>query len=77
VIATRVGGLPEVVQDGVSGFLAPVGDVTGMTERALELLKDPRRYAAMQRAAVARAGDFSTDRIVPQYERLYADVLRE
>lgn len=76
VIASRVGGLPEVVTDGESGFLAGVGDVTAMTERAVEVLRDPERLADMRRGAVARAGDFSADRIVPQYERLYADVLR-
>jgi N-acetyl-alpha-D-glucosaminyl L-malate synthase BshA len=77
VIASRTGGLPEVVEDGVSGFLAPVGDVAGMTERAIELLKNPDRYGTMQLAAVARAAEFSADRIVPQYERLYEDVLRD
>jgi N-acetyl-alpha-D-glucosaminyl L-malate synthase BshA len=76
VIASRVGGLPEVVEDGTSGFLTPVGDVAEMTARALEVLTDPARHAAMTRAAVARAGDFSTERVVPQYERLYEDVLR-
>ena len=77
VIASRVGGLPEVMEDGVSGFLSPVGDVAGMTERAVDILKDPARHEAMQRAAVARAGDFAAERIVPQYERLYEDVLRD
>ncbi|HEY6059102.1 MAG TPA: glycosyltransferase, partial [Gemmatimonadales bacterium] len=77
VIASRTGGLPEVVEDGVSGFLVPVGDVAGMTERAVELLKDPARFAAVQRDALRRAGDFSAERIVPQYERLYEDVLRD
>jgi N-acetyl-alpha-D-glucosaminyl L-malate synthase BshA len=77
VIATRVGGLPEVVEDGVSGYLTPVGDVAAMSERAIELLQDPARHQAMQRAAVARAADFSAERIVPQYERLYEDVLRD
>ena len=76
VIASRTGGIPEVVDDGVSGFLLPVGDVAGMTERALQLLGDAGRYAAMQQAALARAGEYSADRIVPLYERLYEDVLR-
>ena len=76
VIASRTGGLPEVVEDGVSGFLAPVGDVAGMTERAIDLLTNPDRYGPMQAAAVARAAEFSADRIVPRYERLYEEVLR-
>jgi N-acetyl-alpha-D-glucosaminyl L-malate synthase BshA len=77
VIASRVGGLPEVMEDGVSGYLTPVGDVAAMTERAIDILKDTARREAMQRAAVARAGDFAAERIVPQYERLYEDVLRD
>jgi len=76
VIASRVGGIPEVVQDGVSGFLAAVGDVETMTARAIEMLRDPERLEQMRRGAIARAGEFSADRIVPQYERLYEDVLR-
>lgn len=76
VIASRVGGLPEVVTEGESGFLAEVGDVSTMTERAVELLRDPARLDEMRRRAVQRADDFSADRVVPQYERLYEDVLR-
>lgn len=77
VIASRVGGLPEVVTEGESGFLADVGDVATMTERAIEVLRDPERLEEMRRRAVRRADDFSADRIVPQYERLYENVLRD
>jgi len=77
VIASRVGGLPEVVTEGESGFLATVGDVSTMTERAIEVLRDPERLDEMRRRAVQRADDFSADRVVPQYERLYEDVLRD
>jgi glycosyltransferase involved in cell wall biosynthesis len=77
VIASRVGGIPEVVTDGESGYLAAVGDVPTMTERAIEVLRDPARLEEMRHRAVARAADFSADRVVPQYERLYEDVLRD
>ncbi|HKC47421.1 MAG TPA: N-acetyl-alpha-D-glucosaminyl L-malate synthase BshA [Gemmatimonadales bacterium] len=77
VIASRTGGIPEVVTDGESGFLAAVGDVPTMTERAIEVLRDPARLEEMRRGAVTRAADFSADRVVPQYERLYEDVLRD
>jgi N-acetyl-alpha-D-glucosaminyl L-malate synthase BshA len=77
VIASRVGGLPEVVTEGESGFLADVGDVATMTDRAIEVLRDPERLEEMRRHAVRRADDFSADRIVPQYERLYENVLRD
>ena len=77
VIASDVGGLPEVVVQGESGFLAPVGDVTTMTERAIDMLQDPVRHAALRQGAVTRAREFSVDKVVPQYERLYEDVLRD
>ncbi len=75
VIATRVGGLPEVVADGETGALAPLGDVDAMTERALAILRDPAGHARMRTAAAARALEFSTDTIVPRYEQVYREVL--
>jgi N-acetyl-alpha-D-glucosaminyl L-malate synthase BshA len=77
VCATRTGGLPEVVRDGETGFLTPVGDVAAMTARALEILRDPARLEARRRAAAAAALEFSAEKIVPQYERVYADVMRD
>jgi N-acetyl-alpha-D-glucosaminyl L-malate synthase BshA len=75
VVASRAGGLPEVIQDEVTGILEPPGSVEAMGRRAIELLRDPARYAAMREAAIARAREFSADRIVPQYEALYQEVL--
>jgi len=76
VVATRAGGIPEVVDDGITGILEPVGSVEAMGRRAVELLRDPGRYAAMREAAIAKAREFSADRIVPMYEQLYEEVLR-
>jgi glycosyltransferase involved in cell wall biosynthesis len=75
VVATRAGGLPEVIDDGVNGILEPVGSVEAMGRRAVELLRDPARHAAMREAAVAKAEQFSADRIVPMYEGYYREVL--
>ena len=75
VIATREGGLPEVVVDGETGYLVPVGAVDEMTERGVALLKDGTTHERMRRAAAARALEFSAERIVPRYEGLYQDVL--
>ena len=75
VIATRAGGLPEVIEDGVSGILEPPGSVEAMGRRAVDLLRSPDQHAAMSRAAIARAREFSADRIVPQYEALYREVV--
>jgi N-acetyl-alpha-D-glucosaminyl L-malate synthase BshA len=75
VVATRAGGLPEVIDDGVNGILEPVGSVEAMGRRAVELLRDPERHAAMRAAAIAKAEQFSSDRIVPMYEGFYREVL--
>ena len=71
VVATRVGGLPEVIEDGVNGILEPPGSVEAMARRAVELLRDPEGHRRMAEAAVGRAGEFSADKIVPMYEALY------
>jgi N-acetyl-alpha-D-glucosaminyl L-malate synthase BshA len=76
VVATRAGGLPEVVDDGVNGILEPVGSVEAMGRRAVELLRDPERHATMRAAAIAKARGYSADRVVPMYESLYEEVIR-
>jgi N-acetyl-alpha-D-glucosaminyl L-malate synthase BshA len=76
VIASRMGGLPEVVTHGETGFLFPMGNVQEMADAGLSLLKDPDRWTRFSEAARADAiGRFSTDRVVPMYEALYQDVL--
>jgi len=75
VIASTAGGLPEVVDDGVTGFLRPVGDVAGMAAAALRLLGDEdlrQRFGEeARRQAVAR---FSQDTVVGRYRALYEKV---
>lgn len=74
VVGSRVGGLPELIQDGVTGILEPPGSVEAMARRAAELLRDSNRHGAMIAAAVARSRQFSADVIVPKYEALYQAV---
>jgi N-acetyl-alpha-D-glucosaminyl L-malate synthase BshA len=74
VVGSRVGGLPELIQDGVTGLLEPPGSVEAMARRALELLRDPARHRAMMAAVAERARQFSADAIVPKYEALYQAV---
>jgi N-acetyl-alpha-D-glucosaminyl L-malate synthase BshA len=74
VVGTNVGGLPEVVTPD-AGALVPLGDVDAMAEGALGLLRDPARFRAARDAAIRAAQRFSADRIVPQYEALYRQVL--
>ena len=75
VVASRAGGLTEVIDDGVNGILEPVGSVEAMGRRAVELLRDPERYALIRAAAISKAQQFSADQIVPMYEAFYHDVL--
>lgn len=75
VVASRVGGLPEVVTDRVEGILEPVGSVEAMARRAIDLLRDESLHARMRSAALARATEFSIDRVVPQYEEYYQRIL--
>jgi L-malate glycosyltransferase len=76
VVASRVGGLPEVVEDGKSGFLCPVGDYRCMAGRAAELLKSPDRLQAMREEARRRAVEaFPRDRVVSVYEAYYREVM--
>ena len=76
VVASRIGGLPEVVEDGVSGRLLEPGDVDGMAAAAIELLSDPETHARYATAARERAVTrFSEDRVVPLVARAYADAL--
>ena len=75
VVAARVGGVPEVVRDGVTGALLPLGDVEGMAEAVRGFL-DPSRWREASAAAAADArARFATGDVVAQYERLYADAM--
>ncbi len=72
VIATNVGGLPEVVEHGVSGFLHELGDVESMAASAKSLLSDPQALAAFGRAARERAATrFGEGLVFPRYVELY------
>ena len=76
VVGTAAGGLPEVVEDGRSGFLLGVGDVEGMARAAVSLLNDRERWQAFSKEARRRAvEDFPTGAIVARYRKLYEDTL--
>ncbi len=76
-ICSRVGGVPEVVTDGVEGFLVQVRDVQTMAARALEILSNPEKHKEMSQAARQRAlRHFCTEKIIPLYEDLYRRVLQ-
>jgi glycosyltransferase involved in cell wall biosynthesis len=75
-ICSEVGGLPEVIRNGVDGFLVPGHDVKTMAARALEIVTNPQRREQMGAAARQRAlNAFCSDKIIPLYEDLYRRVL--
>ena len=78
VVASRVGGVPEVIEDGVSGFLFAPGDVEGMAASVLKLLKDPALYRRCSSAARARAVEhFPRSALVDAYEACFRRVLAQ
>jgi N-acetyl-alpha-D-glucosaminyl L-malate synthase BshA len=75
VVASRVGGLPEVIEDGRTGFVSDPSDAGAMAERAIDLLLDASRREAMGRAAAEDVrARFSADAVVPRYEAFYEEV---
>jgi N-acetyl-alpha-D-glucosaminyl L-malate synthase BshA len=75
-IATRVGGVPELIDDGVTGLLYPVGAVEDMAAGAVGLLKDRERLEAMREAGRRTAQKrFCSSLVVPHYVKYYEEVL--
>ncbi len=75
VISTNAGGLPEINVDGKTGFLNNVGDVEGMARNAIFILADDDRLNQFKMEAIAQARHFEKHRIIPMYERMYAEVI--
>ena len=76
-VSTRVGGIPEVVEDNQSSVLIPFGDVAALAGALEGLIDDKTRRSALGRAAQARARErFSAEVIVPRYEALYRRLCR-
>ena len=74
-VAWRVGGIPEVVEDGRSGVLVPFGEIGAMVAAVEGLMGDPARRSELGRAAQVRARElFSAEIIVPRYQELYRRV---
>ena len=75
-IATRVGGVPEVIEHEKSGFLSEVGGIDTMSRYAIDLLSDENRLREMGKASRAAAQSrFCTSKIIPQYEEFYRRIL--
>jgi glycosyltransferase involved in cell wall biosynthesis len=71
-VATRVGGVPELITDGEDGFLEAPGDIAAMSQRATQLLTDEPLHNRMALAARHTATTrFCTDLVIPRYESYY------
>ncbi|MBT8487596.1 MAG: N-acetyl-alpha-D-glucosaminyl L-malate synthase BshA [Gemmatimonadetes bacterium] len=76
VVASRTGGLPEVIEDGESGFLREVGDVEAMADAGVRILTDDHlRERISNNARAAAVERFSSEAVVPRYEGYYQQVL--
>ncbi len=75
VVVSKAGGLVEVVDEGQSGFLRPVGDIAAMAEAAVSVLDDRATWQHMSQAAARHAREqFCKDKIIPLYEQFYERV---
>ena len=75
VISSNAGGISEVNIDGVSGYLADIGDVDSMVVRAKELLSNDALHAQFKKQAKEQASKFSLEKIIGKYETIYSDAV--
>ena len=73
VIATDVGGIPEVIEHQKSGFLSPVGNTDDMTKNILRILESKSSLHSYKVQAGKRAQNYDIQKILPAYEKLYND----
>lgn len=76
VISTNAGGLPELNDEGKSGYVCEVGDVESMVEKAIHIL-DNENLSAFKNGALARAKEFDVNNILPMYEDYYQSVVEK
>lgn len=76
VVCTEVGGLPEVVENGVSGYLSPVGDISGMAQQVIHILEDKDRHRRFKHQALETSKKFEIDKVIGQYESLYKEAIK-
>lgn len=75
VISSNAGGLPEVNVEGVTGFLSNVKDVNDMAKNTLKLIENKEVLEKYKQNALKRAQDFSIDKVLPEYEEIYKNLI--
>jgi len=76
VISSNAGGIPEINIHGVTGFLAPVGDIEAMANYSVELLSDENKLIQFKKNALNQAQNFNIENIIPLYEKLYESLIK-
>lgn len=77
VVSSNAGGLPEVIEQGICGYMANVGDIEAMSNYALDIMKSDDRLANFRKAAKLRAERFDIQHIIPLYEDLYQRIVQQ
>ncbi|HLS37064.1 MAG TPA: N-acetyl-alpha-D-glucosaminyl L-malate synthase BshA [Sphingobacterium bovisgrunnientis] len=75
IISTNIGGLPELNEQGVTGFLSNVGDIEEMSKHAIHILEDCNRLEKFKQAAYEHAQKFEISKILPLYEEYYEEAI--
>jgi glycosyltransferase involved in cell wall biosynthesis len=76
-IGTNVGGIPEVIDDGATGYVCGLGDIDEISQKAINLLKDANLHRKFSAQSISLAQEvFSAERIVFQYEEFYYELLK-
>ena len=75
IVATRVGGVPELLADGAAGRLVPPGDAAALADAVCGLLRDPDQATALGEAGRRRAGRYSAPAMVESLAQVYRDVM--
>ena len=76
IVCSDVGGLSEVVENGFSGYLCPLGDIEGMAEKAIHILEDKDRHQKFKQNAFEVSKKFDINNIIKEYESLYKEALK-
>ena len=77
VIASNAGGIPEIMIQGVTGFMSDVGDVDDMSSRAISILIDDQLHNQFKIQALEHAKKYDLEKVLPKYEAFYEKVLQD